>query len=91
MNYRDLVPATPRPTDPSRISFDRRCFVVVGKRIEGYSVVVGGHGYPRVFSTLDAARRFANGRPVHEERRTIYKRIAWTVEELEALDNPSKA
>jgi len=72
----------PRPKDPSRISFDPRCFVRDGVIVEW---VVGGNiapNYPKNFGANEAAaREYARktGREwaLRREERPRERRVAW--------------
>lgn len=75
---------TTRPTNPADISFDRRCFVQDGTKVEW---VVGGMlapNYPKRFDTEEAAERYAKkirGYVTRDESPRMV-RIAWTLAEL---------
>ena len=70
----------PRPTNPSEISFDARCFADVGTQIE-FSVSRSAlHSGPAKFGTdRAAAEAYARktGRQVTEHVVTIRRRISW--------------
>jgi len=65
---------------PSRISFDRGCFVLDGHRTL-YQVkaglLAGGSSF-HTFDTRAEAERFARGRSIYEVTEPIYRRISWT-------------
>jgi hypothetical protein len=67
-----------RPKDPSKISFDRRCFRRVGTRKE-YVIGFLAPKYPEVFDNEDDAKRRAKqvGRSYRVRRVAVMKRISW--------------
>lgn len=70
----------PRPSNPSEISFDRRCFVQDGEQIEYRVSRSSLHSGPAKFGTdRAAAESYARrtGRPVTEHRVPIMRRISW--------------
>jgi hypothetical protein len=85
-----------RPSDPSTISFDPRCFrPVSGPRRETYRVGYGGMGIVgnsggrkmREFATFASAEQYATdrGMKVFTDRRELpAARVAWTLAEVSA-------
>lgn len=70
----------PKPKDPRDISFDPKCFVEVGRRVE-YVLRPhpGSAGYPEHFTLRAAAEARARrtGRRIVEESVPVRKRIRW--------------
>lgn len=68
----------PRPSDPSKISFARECFVADGEHVE-YMVCRLAPNYPARFATRDEAEAFARVRrgTVSEHRSTKMRRVRW--------------
>lgn len=77
------------PADPSRISFDERCFRIVGKKRYWKVINPSGWGYPVRFENQAEAEAYARKRRwrISEGSELISKRIAWTLEELEELED----
>lgn len=73
-----------RPANPASISFDRRCFVQDGERVEFVCANPTGATYPKVFSDRGEAESFARrtNRVVTERRAPVMRRIAWTLAEV---------
>lgn len=73
------------PADPSRISFDERCFQIVGERRRWTAYNPTGWGYPVHFENQEEAEAYARKRRwrISESSELIRRRIAWTLEELE--------
>lgn len=69
-----------RPSDPSKISFARECFEVVGSE-SVFSVERSAlHSAPATFPTREAAEAFASrcGRPVTKISRPVMRRVRWS-------------
>lgn len=68
----------PRPSDPSKISFARECFVADGERVR-FVVCLLAPNYPAKFDSREDAEAFARARraTVTESRSIIWKRVRW--------------